>query len=73
MRLLWRRMPADILHLHFGGDLTPRCSASPLFCTLLPGPQNVLTFHSGGYPGRPRDRPRGRPRCAASCCGGSMD
>ena len=22
MRLLWR-LPADILHLHFGGDLTP--------------------------------------------------
>lgn len=50
MRLLWR-LPADILHLHFGGDLTPRLLALALFCTLLPGRKTVLTFHSGGYPG----------------------
>jgi glycosyltransferase involved in cell wall biosynthesis len=50
MRLLWR-LPADILHLHFGGDLTPRLLGLALFCTLLPGRKTVLTFHSGGYPG----------------------
>jgi glycosyltransferase involved in cell wall biosynthesis len=50
MRLLWR-LPADILHLHFGGDLTLRLLGLALFCTLLPGRKTVLTFHSGGYPG----------------------
>ena len=52
MRLLWR-LPADILHLHFGGDLTSRLLALALFCTFLPGRKTVLTFHSGGYPGSP--------------------
>jgi glycosyltransferase involved in cell wall biosynthesis len=55
MRLLWR-LPADILHLHFGGDLTPRLLALALFCTRLPGRKTVLTFHSGGYPGSPAGR-----------------
>src|ERR1039457_1367560 len=52
MRLLWR-LPADILHLHFGGNLTRRLLGLALFCTLLPGRKTVLTFHSGGYPGSP--------------------
>jgi glycosyltransferase involved in cell wall biosynthesis len=52
MGLLWR-LPADIVHLHFGGDLTPRLLGLALFCTLLPGRKTVLTFHSGGYPGSP--------------------
>ena len=55
MRLLWR-LPADILHLHFGGDLTSRLLGLALFCTLLPGRKTVLTFHSGGYPGSPAGR-----------------
>ncbi len=55
MRLL-RRLPADILHLHFGGDLTSRLLGLALFCTLLPGRKTVLTFHSGGYPGSPAGR-----------------
>jgi glycosyltransferase involved in cell wall biosynthesis len=55
MRLLWR-LPADIVHLHFGGDLTPRLLGLALFCTLLPGRKTVLTFHSGGYPGSPAGR-----------------
>jgi glycosyltransferase involved in cell wall biosynthesis len=55
MRLLCR-LPADILHLHFGGDLTPRLLALALFCTRLPGRKTVLTFHSGGYPGSPAGR-----------------
>src|SRR5882724_701503 len=52
MRLLWR-LKADILHLHFGGDLTPRLLGLAFWCTLLPGRRTVLTFHSGGYPGSP--------------------
>jgi glycosyltransferase involved in cell wall biosynthesis len=55
MRLL-RRLPADIVHLHFGGDLTPRLLGLALFCTLLPRRKTVLTFHSGGYPGSPAGR-----------------
>ena len=52
MRLLWR-LPADILHLHIGGDLTPRLLGLALFCTMLPGRKTVVTLHSGGYPGSP--------------------
>jgi glycosyltransferase involved in cell wall biosynthesis len=52
MRLLWT-LEADILHLHFGGDLTQRLLALALYCTLLPGRKTVLTFHSGGYPSSP--------------------
>jgi glycosyltransferase involved in cell wall biosynthesis len=55
MRLLWS-LPADILHLHFGGDLTPRLLGLALFCTMIPGRRTVLTFHSGGYPGSPAGR-----------------
>jgi glycosyltransferase involved in cell wall biosynthesis len=52
VKLLWR-LKADILHLHFGGDLTRRLLGLALLCTLLPGRKTVLTFHSGGYPGSP--------------------
>jgi glycosyltransferase involved in cell wall biosynthesis len=52
MRLLWR-LPADILHLHFGGDLTARLLGLAFFCSALPRRKTVLTFHSGGYPGSP--------------------
>jgi glycosyltransferase involved in cell wall biosynthesis len=55
MRLLWY-LPADIVHLHFGGDLTPRLLGLAWFCTILPGRKTVLTFHSGGYPGSPAGR-----------------
>jgi glycosyltransferase involved in cell wall biosynthesis len=58
MRLLWR-LPADVLHLHFGGALTPRLVGLALFCTLLPGRKTVLTLHSGGYPGSPEGRTAG--------------
>jgi len=43
----------DILHLHFGGDLTPRLLGLALLCTMLPGRKTTLTFHSGGYPSSP--------------------
>ncbi|MDA0657446.1 MAG: glycosyltransferase family 4 protein [Planctomycetota bacterium] len=39
----------DIVHLHHGGELTPRLLAMYLFCSLLPGKKTVLTCHSGGY------------------------
>lgn len=58
-RLLWR-MPADIVHLHFGGDLTLRLLSLALFCSCLPGRKTVLTFHSGGYPASPAGRSAGR-------------
>jgi len=54
-RLLWR-LPADILHLHFGGDLSSRLLGLLAVCTLLPGRKTVLSFHSGGYPGSPAGR-----------------
>ena len=50
MRLL-AGMRADLIHLHFGGDLTRRLLALAAFCTSLPGRRTVMTFHSGGYPG----------------------
>jgi glycogen synthase len=43
-------LPREVIHLHIGGDLTPRLVLLGLFCSLLPGSRTVLTFHSGGYP-----------------------
>ncbi|MFN2512079.1 MAG: glycosyltransferase family 4 protein [Pyrinomonadaceae bacterium] len=47
---LLRRLPADIIHLHLGGHVTPRLLGLGLACCSLPGRRAVLTFHSGGYP-----------------------
>jgi glycosyltransferase involved in cell wall biosynthesis len=44
------RLRVDLLHLHFGGHLSPRLLALAFLCTLLPGRKTVLTLHSGGYP-----------------------
>jgi glycosyltransferase involved in cell wall biosynthesis len=44
------RLPRTVIHLHIGGDLTPRLLALGLICNLLPGSRTVLTLHSGGYP-----------------------
>jgi len=49
LRLLFR-LEYDVVHLHLGGDLTPRLLALCLGCNLVPGKKTVLTFHSGGYP-----------------------
>lgn len=49
-------MPADVIHLHIGGNLTARLLALCLFCSLLPGRRTVLTFHSGGYPSSSKAR-----------------
>jgi glycosyltransferase involved in cell wall biosynthesis len=51
-RLLYR-LRADIVHLHFGGDLTARLLGLAFLTSLLPGRKTVLTFHSGGYPTSP--------------------
>ena len=51
-RLLFR-LRADIVHMHFGGDLTRRLLALAFLASLLPGRKTVLTFHSGGYPTSP--------------------
>jgi glycogen(starch) synthase len=46
----------DILHLHIGGDFSPRLTGLALACAWTPGKRSVLTFHSGGYPGSPAGR-----------------
>jgi glycosyltransferase involved in cell wall biosynthesis len=57
-KLLWK-LKADILHLHYGGDLSRRLLGLLFFCTLLPGRKTVLTFHSGGYPSSPAGQTAG--------------
>jgi glycosyltransferase involved in cell wall biosynthesis len=44
------RLSYPIIHLHVGGNVTPRLLGLSLFCSLLPRRRTVLTFHSGGYP-----------------------
>ncbi len=44
------RLRPDVIHLHIGGDLTPRLLALSLACCAMPRSKAVLTFHSGGYP-----------------------
>ncbi len=44
------RLKYDIIHIHFGGNITLRLLALWLVCTLIPGKKTVLSFHSGGYP-----------------------
>src|SRR5262245_23896779 len=49
LRLL-TRLRYDIIHLHFGGNLSPRLMMLALACCMMPRSKTVLTFHSGGYP-----------------------
>jgi len=53
------RLRADIVHMHFGGDLTTRLLGLAFLTSLLPGRKTVLTFHSGGYPSSPAGRTAG--------------
>ena len=53
------RLRVDVLHLHFGGDLTPRLLGLASLCSTLPGRKTVLTFHSGGYPSSPAGQTAG--------------
>src|SRR5687767_3289764 len=46
---LLRRLRYDVIHLHFGGDLTVRLLALTVACVAMRVP-TVMTFHSGGYP-----------------------
>lgn len=39
----------DILHLHIGGDLTPRVMSLILACGIIGKGKSVLTIHSGGF------------------------
>jgi glycosyltransferase involved in cell wall biosynthesis len=52
VNLFWLllQLPADIVHLHIGGNITSRLLGLSLICGWLPGRKSVLTFHSGGYP-----------------------
>ena len=58
LHLLWLllRLPADVVHLHLGGNLSSRLLALSLICGWLPGRKSVLTFHSGGYPSSPEGK-----------------
>lgn len=47
---LLARLRYDIIHLHIGGDLSPRLMMLALVCNLMPRRKTILTFHSGGYP-----------------------
>jgi glycosyltransferase involved in cell wall biosynthesis len=55
LRLL-ARLEYDLVHLHLGGNLTPRLLGLAAVCSMLPGKRSVLTFHSGGYPSSPEGR-----------------
>ncbi len=43
------RLKYDIIHLHLGGDVTPRLVGLAAVCTSMPRAGSVLSFHSGGY------------------------
>lgn len=60
VKLLWR-LDYDVIHLHAGGDFSPRHAGLLLLCSLLPGKKTVFTFHSGGYPASEAGR-RAKPR-----------
>jgi len=48
VRLL-RKLSYDIVHMHHGGELTPRLLALYAICSSWPRKKTVLTCHSGGY------------------------
>ncbi len=43
-------IPYDLLHLHVGGDISPRVLALIFVCGFFGRGKNILSFHSGGYP-----------------------
>jgi glycosyltransferase involved in cell wall biosynthesis len=51
----------DLIHLHAGGDFSPRHVGLLLLCSLLSGKKIVFTFHSGGYPNSEAGK-RAKPR-----------
>ena len=46
----------DVVHVHLGGDLTPRLLALLVACRAVFGARVVVTIHSGGYPRSERAR-----------------
>jgi glycogen(starch) synthase len=46
---LLRTVNFDVLHLHVGGDITPRVLSLAFACTVLAKGKCILTMHSGGY------------------------
>jgi glycosyltransferase involved in cell wall biosynthesis len=60
LKLLWR-LRSDIIHVHIGGNVSPRLLAMSFICSLLPRRKLVLTLHSGGYPSSEHGR-NARPR-----------
>ncbi len=44
------KLKFDILHLHLGGDVTPRVLALAFGCAVLGRGRSVVTLHSGAYP-----------------------
>lgn len=46
---LLRRLNYDVLHVHVGGEVTPRVLAFLATCAVFGRNKSVLTFHSGGY------------------------
>ena len=48
IRLL-RKLQFDILHLHVGGDITPRVLTLAAVCSMFGRRRSVLTMHSGGF------------------------
>ena len=59
--VLLLRLRYDIVHLHIGGNVTPRLLALSLVCCMMPRRKAVLTFHSGGYPAS-KEGSSARPR-----------
>jgi glycogen(starch) synthase len=55
-----RRFRPDVVHVHLGGDLTPRLLALLTACRVVFGPSVVVTMHSGGYPRSARAAQLGR-------------
>lgn len=46
---LLKKLHYDILHVHIGGDVTPRILAFLAVCAFFGRGKSVLTLHSGGY------------------------
>lgn len=46
---LLAKLDYDVLHVHVGGDVTPRILAFLGVCAFYGRGRSVLTFHSGGY------------------------
>jgi glycogen synthase len=58
---LLMRLEYDVIHVHAGGDFSPRHAALLLVCSVLPRKKTVFTFHSGGYSRSEAGR-RAKPR-----------